>query len=235
MLRTLFFFTLFGPWTLLSMSVGIPLSFLSPDYLHNVARFWGKGCLLLGGAKLDVTGIENIPTDRPVIFMPNHQSNFDIPALFSAIPGQFRWLAKMELFKVPLFGLTMRRSGYIPIDRSNRRKSLESIRLAAQRISNGTSVVIFPEGTRTSDGKLQLFKKGGFHLALQAGVSVIPVTIDGSYAMMPKHRTRIDKGSIRVTFHPELPGEDLVGKAIDDVMEQVRQPLASTLSNRSAA
>lgn len=235
MLRTLLFFILFIPWTLFSMFVGIPLSFLSPDYLHNVARVWGKGCLRLGGGKLSIIGIENVPVDRPVIFMPNHQSNFDIPALFSAIPGQFRWLAKMELFKVPLFGLTMRRSGYIPIDRSNRRKSLESIKVAAQRISNGTSVVIFPEGTRTSDGKLQPFKKGGFHLALQAGVPVIPVTIEGSYDMMPKHRTRIDKGEIHVTFHPELSDTALGEKSIDEFMELVRKPLADTLSEQSAA
>lgn len=235
MARTLLFFTLFIPWTLLMILIGVPLSFLSPDYLHNIGRLWGMGGLVISGARLDVHGSEHIPANHPAIFMPNHQSAFDILALFSAIPRQFRWLAKMELFRVPLFGLAMRRSGYIPIDRSNRRKSMESIQTAAKRIAGGTSVIIFPEGTRSTDGKLQPFKKGGFHLALQAGVPIVPVVIDGSFEVLPKTRMRIHKGTIRVSFFPPLNPEELAGLPLEEVMERVRGPLASVLPEQDAA
>ncbi len=229
MVRTLFYFATFIPWTLFVIATGVPLSFISPDYLHNYARFWAKVGLKLAGVKLKVTGQEHLQPDQAVIYMPNHQSNFDILALFAGLPGQFRWLAKEELFQVPLFGLAMRRCGYIPLNRSDRRKAIKSMHEAARRIRNGTSVVIFPEGTRSADGQLQEFKKGGFMLALKAQVPMLPVAISGSYAVMPKTSRWIRGGVIEVTILPAIDSAGLGTADRDPLMQQVHSRIAATL------
>jgi 1-acyl-sn-glycerol-3-phosphate acyltransferase len=229
MLRTLFFFATFIPWTLFIIVTGVPVSFLSPDYLHAYARFWARVGLRLAGVRLEVEGAGNPPAGQAVIYMPNHQSNFDILALFAGLPGQFRWLAKEELFRIPLFGLAMRRTGYIAVDRADRRKALLSMQEAAQRIAAGTSVVVFPEGTRSPDGHLLPFKKGGFMLALQAQAPVVPVAIAGSHAVMPKGSRWIRGGTIRVAIFPPVPTAGLDAAARDALMERVRVPIARAL------
>ena len=134
MLRTLFALAVFIPWTLFVIVTGVPLSFFSPDYLHNYARIWARFGLWLTSVRLEVEGAELLDANLPVIYMANHQSNFDILALFAGLPGQFRWLAKQELFRVPLFGFAMKRCGYIPVDRADRVGAIESMRAAARRL-----------------------------------------------------------------------------------------------------
>ncbi len=229
MLRTVFFFTTFIPWTLWIIVTGVPLSFLSPDYLHSYARWWGRIGLWLAGIDLRVDGRENLLSDRPVIYMSNHQSNFDILALFAGLPGQFRWLAKEELFHIPLFGLAMRRAGYIPLDRSDRKKSIQSMKAAARRIAAGASVVIFPEGTRSPDGSLLPLKKGGFHLALESQVPIVPIMILGSGKILPKHSRWIRGGTIRITVFPPVETAGLSPGDRDELMEKIRAPLAAAL------
>lgn len=230
MLRTVFFFAFFIPWTLFVIITGVPLSFIKADYLHSYARFWARISLLLAGVRLEVHGRQHLPADgRPVIYMANHQSNFDILALFAGLPVQFRWLAKEELFSVPLFGFAMRRTGYIPIDRSDRQKAKEGMQEAVRRINEGTSVVIFPEGTRSPDSTLLPFKKGGFILALQAQVPVMPVAIDGSGTIMPKHSPLIRSGTIRVNFFPAVATTGRGVAARDALLEEVRQPIVRAL------
>ncbi len=231
MLRSLFAFTFFIPWTLFVIFTGVPLSFVNPDYLHSYARIWARVGLLLGGARLRVEGEENLPRGEAVIYMANHQSNFDILSLFAGLPVQFRWLAKEELFRVPFFGYAMKRTGYIPVNRADRRQAMESMAVAAKRISEGTSVVIFPEGTRSPDGQLLPFKKGGFLLAMQAGVPIVPVAILGSCEVMGKKSLSIHPGPIRMRIFPPLP----TGKGSDreELMETVRRQIASALSEQS--
>jgi 1-acyl-sn-glycerol-3-phosphate acyltransferase len=232
MFRALFAYTLFLPWTLFVIVTGLPLSLMNPDYLHAYARLWGKVGLLFAGVSLVVEGRERIPKNRAVIYMANHQSNLDILALFAGLPGQFRWLAKEELFRVPLFGLAMRRSGYIPVDRSDRKRSIQSMAEAAERIHGGTSVVIFPEGTRSADGKLLPFKKGGFLLAMQAGATIVPVTIVGSGAITPKGTLRISRGPRTIRVHIGEPLETS-GRLLtdrDELMEEVRRNIAAPLA-----
>jgi len=225
MLRTLLFHLVFYPWTLFVILTGVPLSFIRADYLHNYARFWGWLGLRLAGVRLTVDGIDQLAGAGPVIYMGNHQSNFDILALFAGLPGQFRWIAKEELFRIPLFGYSMKRCGYIPINRDDRRKALQSMRAAAERIAAGTSVMIFPEGTRSPDGSLLPFKKGGFSLAKQAGVPIVPLAITGSREINPKGSRRIFGGHIHVTIFPPLDSS----AELDQLMEQVRAPIAATL------
>ena len=229
MFRTLFFLITFVPWTLLIIITGVPLSLFGADYLHAYARLWGRVGLWLAGVRLTVTGKEHLPQDGPVVYMANHVSNFDILALFAGVPGQFRWMAKIELFRIPLFGLAMRRAGAIPVDRSSRRNSVISMRQAVARIAAGTSVVIFPEGTRSPDGTLQVFKTGSFTLALQAQVPVVPVAICGSGEVMPKHSRWICGGHIHLNILPPAATADRPVADRTALMEEVRQPIVDAL------
>ncbi|UFS72271.1 1-acyl-sn-glycerol-3-phosphate acyltransferase [Geomonas sp. RF6] len=193
---------------------------------HSWARFWAFGCLKGGGIGLDVRGAELVPTDGPVIYMGNHQGNFDILALTRAIPRRFSWVAKEELFRIPLFGGAMRRAGYIPLDRSDGRKALKSIQQAAAVISAGRSVVIFPEGTRTLDGTLLPFKRGAFILAAKAGVPIVPFTINGSREINPPHTTILNPGTISITFSEPVYCS---GEKDAALMDRVREAISAHL------
>ncbi|ORJ57704.1 1-acyl-sn-glycerol-3-phosphate acyltransferase [Geothermobacter hydrogeniphilus] len=229
MMRTLIFYLAVLPLTLLMSLLVIPISWIGADAVHNWARLWGRIGLVLTGISLELESLEQIPRDRPVVFMANHQSNADILALLAGIPVQFRWLAKAELFRIPAFGGAMRRAGYIPVERGDRRKALEGMKTAAARIAAGSSVVIFPEGTRTEDGRLQEFKKGGFMVALQSGVPIVPVAIRGSYQVMPKYGRVVHGGRIRVTFFPPIETRDLSVRQINNLIAAVRAPIAAHL------
>jgi 1-acyl-sn-glycerol-3-phosphate acyltransferase len=165
--------------------------------------------------------------------MSNHQSGFDILALMAAMPRQFYWIAKKELFDIPFFGQSMRRGGYIPLDRGDGRKALQSMDEAAVAIRQGKSVVMFPEGTRTQDGHLLPFKRGGFILARKATVPVIPVTINGSGRINPANQIRLYSGDIRIILHPplNLPGDLRKSEAESWMMENVRNTIESALEH----
>ena len=143
------------------------------NIVHHYARWWAKIQLLVSGVRVKVGGLEHLDKETPYIYMSNHQGSYDIFALLSCLPVQFRWIAKRELFAIPILGWAMGAANYISIDRSGRRKALESIERAARKIKGGVSVVIFPEGTRSRDGSIQPFKRGGFTLALKSGIPII--------------------------------------------------------------
>ena len=171
---------------------------------HLVAVLWARTILFVSRVKVKAQGVHRLDPEKSYIFMANHLSNFDIPALFVGLPVQFRWLAKAELFKIPIFGQGMKGCGYISIDRSNRESAFESLREAANKIQSGVSVMIFPEGTRSHDGKLLPFKKGGFVLAQNAGVPIVPVAIKGSGVVMSRNGMRIKAGEIHIEILPEI-------------------------------
>jgi 1-acyl-sn-glycerol-3-phosphate acyltransferase len=192
---------------------------------HKVGRCWAKSILWVAGIKVNTKGIEKLDPDKPFVFMCNHQSNFDILVLFSALPAQFRWIAKSELFRIPLFGQAMRGAGYISIERKDRKKAIQSLRQAAERIRSGVSVMIFPEGTRSPDGYIGEFKKGGFILAYDAGVPVIPVVLNGTWSIMSKNSLHIKPGNVTLSVLPAVNVSDY-GKAeksklMDDVREKI--------------
>jgi 1-acyl-sn-glycerol-3-phosphate acyltransferase len=149
------------------------------------------------------------------------------------MPRQFHWIAKKELFEIPVFGPSMRRGGYIPLDRGDGRKALQSIDEAATTIRQGKSVVLFPEGTRTTDGKLLPFKRGGFILARKAEVPIIPVTINGSGKINPANQIRLFSGNITITLHPPVaaPAELRRNEAESWMMEHVRRQIDSALEH----
>ncbi|WP_306536272.1 1-acyl-sn-glycerol-3-phosphate acyltransferase [Geobacter sp.] len=224
----LFFVPITGFFSMLAMIGGLIDS--KGGFAHRCALGWSRVGLMMARVRLRVSGTELVPAGGPVIFMGNHQGNFDILVLSRAIPRRFSWLAKEELFRIPLFGAAMRRAGYIPVDRSDGRKALRSLNAAAQRIMSGTSVVIFPEGTRTADGSLLPFKKGGFILAERAGVPIVPFTINGSMGVNPRNTVRLVRGAeISVRFGALIPTSGDGALKGQPLMDQVRDAIQAGL------
>jgi 1-acyl-sn-glycerol-3-phosphate acyltransferase len=214
-------------------SLIILFSFFSRDgnVFHLMARFWANSILWVSRVKARVTGTEKVPPGRSYIYMPNHQSNADIPLLLGRLPVQFRWLAKAELFKIPIFGRAMRGVGYISIDRSNRKSAFESLARAARTIRNGTSVLIFPEGTRSRDGRLLPFKKGGFVLAVDSGVPIVPVIIRGTRNIIPKGHFMIRPAPVTMQILDPVETADYTRKTKDALLERIRTILIDNLEN----
>jgi 1-acyl-sn-glycerol-3-phosphate acyltransferase len=165
-----------------------------------VAKFWTNSILLAAGVKLEIFGLEKINRNRSYIFIGNHQSHFDVLSVFSAIPFTVRFMAKKELYRIPIFGWALAATGTIKIDRANRQRAIASMNDALDRISNGVSVVVFPEGTRSDDGEIQPFKKGGFVLAIRGGIPIIPISVSGSRFILRKHSRNVTSGRIKMVF-----------------------------------
>jgi len=154
--------------------------------------------------------------------MSNHQSNFDIPVLLAHLPVQFRWLAKAELFKIPIFSRAMRGAGYVRIDRFNRESAIQSIKEAAAKMKDGVSVMIFPEGTRSHDGSIRPFKKGGFVMAVDTGVPIVPVILQGTLPIMDKNSWRINAGEVSLQIEKPIDTTGYTRETKDELIETVR-------------
>ncbi|MEE9912002.1 MAG: 1-acyl-sn-glycerol-3-phosphate acyltransferase [Deltaproteobacteria bacterium] len=191
--------------------------------VHKVANIWGKILLMICSTKVQVIGAENILRGKPQVFMANHQSDFDILITLAHVPGQFRWIAKKELFAIPIFGRAMKGAGYIEIDRQNHEKAMQSLDLAALRIRQGKSVMTFPEGTRSRDGEIKAFKQGTFYLAIQSGVPVVPITIIGSGDIMPKRSLKIKPGKIKLIIDKPIAVKDYTLENRQELIKRVRQ------------
>jgi len=185
---------------------------------HVLARYWARFTLICANVKVELQGEENMPSG-PAVYMANHVSHFDVFAILGHLNVQFRWTVKKELYSIPLLGLAMRTLGYVMIDRSDHEKAVKSLKNAAERIRSGTSIFIFPEGTRSCDGKLQYpFKKGGFHLAIEAGVPVVPIAVLGSREVLPKHGMRVKPGKIILKAGKPI---ETAGHTVNTLMEEV--------------
>jgi 1-acyl-sn-glycerol-3-phosphate acyltransferase len=171
------------------------------DVYFWIARTHSRITLKLFGITVDVRGGENIVPGRPYVYATNHASLFDIPAAVLGIPDRVHIVYKKELERIPLFGWGLKIGGvYIGIDRGRGAEAVKSLEKAVERIRNGASVLLFAEGTRTKDGKLQPFKRGAFNLAVRAGVAVVPVTINGSYRILPRETLRVNPGTITLVI-----------------------------------
>jgi 1-acyl-sn-glycerol-3-phosphate acyltransferase len=155
--------------------------------------------------------------------MANHQSDFDILITLGHIPGQFRWIAKKELFSIPIFGAAMKTAGYIELDRNNHEKAMQSLDEAALRIREGKSVMSFPEGTRSRDGEIKSFKQGIFHLAIKSGVPIIPVSIIGSGQIMPKRSLKITPGRVKLIIGKPIDVNNYTIENRHELIDQVRK------------
>jgi 1-acyl-sn-glycerol-3-phosphate acyltransferase len=172
-------------------------------------RSWVRWILWTCGIRADADGLANVPRDRPCVYMSNHQSVFDIAAIIATLPVPWRFVAKRELTWIPFFGWALALGGQIIVDRRNREASVRSLARAAERVRAGANVIIFPEGTRSPDGSLREFKSGGFHLAIEAGVPIVPIAVSGSRRISPKGSLRIHSGTVRVRYGEPIPTEGL--------------------------
>jgi len=213
--------------TLVCGAFVILFSFLDPTrrIIYFFAKLWARGILLAAGVKVQVQGLENLTSDSSQILASNHQGFFDIFALFACIPIRFGWITKKELFRIPIFGYAMKRFGNIRIDRSNKENAREGMQLAARKIREGQSIIIFPEGTRSLDGRLLPFKKGCFYLAEASGKPVVPISISGSFNIMPKRSFRVNPGTIHLVIGKPMRVQGAHENNCNAFTEQLRQTI----------
>ena len=195
-----------------------------------VAVPWARMILRVCGVKVVVKGLEDVEADVPRIYLSNHQSYFDIFALLACLPVSFKFVLKKELMKIPFFGSAMRNAGYIAIDRDDPRKAIKSMNEAAERIKDGASVLIFPEGTRSADGQLLPFKPGGFHLALKSKCDVVPIAIINSRAIVPKGSLTINKGTFAMNIGKPIPTRNYSKKDMAHLMARVREEMTTLMA-----
>jgi 1-acyl-sn-glycerol-3-phosphate acyltransferase len=199
------------------------------DALYACGRTGARMAVWLAGIKLEFSGMEKIPKDRSVLFMPNHQSLADGPAIFGILPPVLA-IAKKEFFTVPVLGRAMILRGFIPLDRKNRERSIQAVDEAAVSLRAGRSFLAFPEGTRSPDGRLQPFKKGVFMMAIKAEAPIVPISISGSRKIMRKNEWTMHPGVIRITFHESVPTVGCTTADRAKLMERVRQAILSGLT-----
>jgi 1-acyl-sn-glycerol-3-phosphate acyltransferase len=229
MLLTVFFY-FFMVITVIFCSIGVLImTIVDPkgDSCLIFPKLWGTGLLKFLGIKPEVSGLENLEPNRPYIFAANHQSAFDIFVLLTVLPPKVRFLAKKELFAIPLFGPALEKSGSLPIDRSNRQSAMKSIAQAAEAVRSGRSIIIFPEGTRSTTAEMLPFKKGGFVLAIKSRQPIVPVSISGARAVLPKGWGRVHPGPIKVVFGRPIPTDIYQSRNKDQLMALLREAIAA--------
>lgn len=199
------------------------------NVVHHIGKFWSLLNVFLAGARITIKGGEKIEKGRSYVVMSNHQSLFDIWALIGKLPLQLRWVIRSGIKKMPVFGYALERMGHVYIDRGNRENTTQRLREATQKIRKGVSVAIFPEGTRSRNGRLQRFHKGGAVIALGTGAPILPVTVNGGRFVLPKGTLALMPGKIEVivgdAIDPGSFGEDRK----DELMATVRKAIEKNL------
>jgi 1-acyl-sn-glycerol-3-phosphate acyltransferase len=205
------------------------------ESVFKIARFWSRLVLGVPGVRVKVEQRTPLDPQRPYIFMCNHASMVDIWAGFVGVPVSFRFIAKKQLARIPLFGWAMWAGRFIFIDRQNAVAARRSIEEAARRIKSGQSVLIYPEGTRTRDGRLMPFKKGGFHLAIDSGAAIVPMAIEGTRVLMPRGAMLMRAGEVRLQIGEPIATADLGPGDREQLVKQVHARIAEMLGEPPAA
>jgi len=198
-------------------------------FAHGCARTWSWLILATTGVSVDVRGLDRLNPARTYIFVSNHQSIYDIPVIFANLPYQLRIIAKESLGSFPFLGWHLRRSGHLLVDRKRPDRAGILGRWRAL-VKEGLSLIIFPEGTRSADGRLGPFKAGSFLLAIEAKLPIVPVSVDGTRFVMHKGELTTRPGAVRLTLHPPVETEALDVSAARDLAEQVRGVVAGSVS-----
>ena len=235
--RTIIIQFIFIIYTIFMASLTFPFGLLGlQNIIHHIGALWGKGLVFFAMSRVVVIeGAEKIYKDGPVIVVSNHQSQFDIPVVYSFLDIQFRWMAKASLFKIPFLGRAMKGAGYISVDREDKNNAKSSLFAAAEMIKKGASVIIFPEGTTQGkkDSEMLPFKNGSFLLAKKAGVPILPITIIGSNEVIPdqsdKFIQRIYPSTVKVVVHELITAEEIAGMKAEAISQKVRSVIESAL------
>ncbi|WNG39490.1 1-acyl-sn-glycerol-3-phosphate acyltransferase [Archangium minus] len=209
-----FWITLSGLAAIVTLNGEVPLMM--------ARRFWAPMHWRITGSPLLVEPLPDVDWSKPHIFLMNHQSAFDIPVAFAVIPVNIRFIAKHVLKWIPFLGWYMAGTGMIFLNRSNRREAMRSLKEAGERIRAGSNILAFPEGTRSKDGRILPFKKGSFVLAVEAGVPIIPMAVEGTNGMLPPGSIRLRRSPIRVKVGPPISTAGIKGAEREALMLEVR-------------
>ena len=196
------------------------------EVFHRMGRGWGSTCLWAGGIRFSARFEEDLSGVGRCIFMPNHQSLYDIPLLLATLPSATRFLAKKSLFRIPVFSWALRTGGFIPVERGATRQAREAFQQALAGLGEGVSILIFPEETRTTDGRLLPFKRGGFLMALRSGLPIVPVGIRGNFAVRPKGSWTIRPGRVEVHYGRPVRSDAYGVRNMGDFIDTIRDEVA---------
>ena len=223
-------------YTIVLGSLSLLSSFFDADgrIQHRFARLWSKAILGTIGAPVSVTGLDAIDTSRAHVYVVNHLSALDIPLLYVYLPFQFRILAKRELFRYPFMGWHLRRSGQIPVDLDNPKKSIRSLNRAVEVLKQGMPLVIFPEGGRSEDGQLQPFMGGAFFAAIKAQIDVVPMAITGTYEMLKMNTWHIKPRPVSLMVGRPVATDGLNVRDTEKLTAQVRQIVSEMIEAKVA-
>ncbi len=199
--------------------VALPLSYRTGKLFHALSRMWARTILFTCGVRVRVRGLEKLVSTANYVYVSNHASMFDIPAILASIPDQIRIVYKKELEVIPIFGWGLKWGSYIGIDRGRGPKAMRSLEEAIAKIRHGASVLLYAEGTRTRDGKLQPFKRGAFNIAVRAGIPVVPLTINGTFSILPKGSMIIRPHPVELVLGTPIP---VTGEGKDEEMRLMK-------------
>ncbi len=199
---------------------------------HACARIWSWLILATTGVAVDVRGLEQLRPDATYVFVANHQSIYDIPVIFASLPYQLRIIAKQSLGAIPFLGWHLRRSGHLLVDRRNPDRG-GILRRWRALVGEGLSLIIFPEGTRSQDGYVGTFRPGGFLLAIEARLPIVPVSVDGTRFIMRKGELTARPGRVRLRVHAPLETMNLDVSAARELAARARELLAADMESGS--
>ena len=197
--------------------------------IERIIQWWARSILWGAGVELRAVNTDLLDPNQRYILVANHYSYFDIPCIFVAIPQPIRFMAKVSLFKIPIFGWALARAGFIPIDRKNRRTAVKSLDLAAQRIRKGNTIVVFPEEGRSRERRMRPFQRGGFLLALKSELPIVPVAINGTFDVFHAGARRVTPGRVTITITPPIPTAGLSVRDKERLAEESRNRIGRIL------
>lgn len=237
MIRALIVLLYFVGYLLYSLTFRVRLAILNKrglekeanEFINYRAALWARRVIWVTGSKVTVWGQENIPKDKGVVFIANHQSYLDIPVMIGFIEKPKGFIAKIELLKIPILNMWIRQLGGVFIVRNDPKQSLKAINQGAEQVKKGKSMVIFPEGTRSSDGKLGQFKPGSLKLAIKSGAPIVPVVIKGTINILSKKKFAIKPSNVEIFILPPILQDEVEKKDTNDLTEKIRSAILEKL------
>jgi len=203
--------------------------------VDRLVKFWARSIVLSAGLEIQGENLDRIERHKRYILIANHYSYLDIPCLLAAVDQPVRFLAKKSLFQVPLFGWALARSGFIPVDRKNRRTAVDSLNLAAERIRKGNSIAIFPEEGRTSSRELKPFQRGAFLLAIRSRIPIVPIAIDGTFEVLRVGKFAVTPGIVTVRAGSPIDTTSYSVRTKDALRDRTRTEIEAMLFKAETA